>query len=80
MDRTEPNDDQPRRPALFYKIRSKAEACHQKTPLLRALPGSAIAVVLLIAAVNILVWTACGIVLAFYNTGLVTTAVLAYTL
>lgn len=80
MDATEPNDNQSRRAVLFNKIRSKAEACHQKTPLFRALPGSAIAIVLLIAAVNVLVWTACGIVLAFYNTGLVTTAVLAYTL
>jgi high-affinity nickel-transport protein len=35
--------------------------------------------ILLIAAINILVWVACGIVLSFH-TGLVTTAVLSYTL
>ena len=80
MEQTEPEDAPPQRTPLLKKVKSKAEAYHQKTPLLRKLPGSAIAIVLLIAAVNLLVWTACGIVLAFYNTGLVTTAVLAYTL
>ena len=73
-------DDQAQRTTLLKKIKSKAEVYHQKTPLFRKLPGSAIAIVVLIAAVNVLVWTACGIVLAFHNTGLVTTAVLAYTL
>lgn len=80
MNSSETEDGQPQEATLLNKVKSKAEAYHQKTPLFRKLPGSAIAIVLLIAAINVLVWTACGIVLAFHNPGLVTTAALAYTL
>ncbi|KAK3702204.1 hypothetical protein LTR37_015036 [Vermiconidia calcicola] len=64
---------------LFTKWRSKAENYHEKIPYLRSLPGPAIAIILFVAAVNVLVWVACGIVLSFHP-GLVTTAVLSYTL
>ena len=64
---------------LLCSIRFRAETFHEKIPLLRRLPGPAIAIILLIAAVNVLVWVACGIVLSFH-TGLVTTSVLSYTL
>lgn len=64
---------------FINRLRAKAESCHEKTPFLRRLPGAAIAIILLIAAINLLVWVACGIVLAFH-TGLVTTAILSYTL
>lgn len=80
MNQGEIEDGQPQETTLLEKIKSKAETYHQKTPLFRKLPGSAIGIVLLIIAINVLVWTACGTVLAFHNTGLVTTAVLAYTL
>ncbi len=70
---------QPRRKTISAKIRSKAEYYHERTPFFRKLPGSAIAIILLLVAVNILVWIACGVVLAFHR-GLVTTAVLSYTL
>ena len=63
----------------FHKIRSKAESYHERIPFMRRLPGSAIAIILLVATVNVLVWVACGIVLSFHR-GLVTTAVLSYTL
>ena len=63
----------------FSKLRAKAENYHEKIPFLRRLPGPAIAIIVLLVVVNILVWIACGIVLSFH-TGLVTTAVLAYTL
>lgn len=66
-------------PNRFHKLRAKAEYYHERTPFLRRLPGSAIAIILLIGALNIVVWVACGIVLSF-NTGLVTTGVLSYTL
>ena len=64
---------------MFYKLRAKAEHYHERTPFLRRLPGPAIAIILLIAVVNVFVWVACGIVLSFHM-GLVSTAVLSYTL
>ena len=64
---------------LIIKFRSKADRFHQSTPCLRRLPGPAVAIILLIAAVNVVVWAACGVVLAFH-TGLATTAILSYTL
>ncbi|KAK5174613.1 uncharacterized protein LTR77_001694 [Saxophila tyrrhenica] len=70
---------QPRRKTVYSKLRSKAEQCHERVPFFRKLPGSAIAIILLLVAVNILVWVASGVVLAFHRS-LVTTAVLSYTL
>lgn len=67
------------RKPLIANIKAKAESFHEKIPLLRRLPGRAIAIILLLVAINILVWIACGIVLAFHP-ALVTTAVLSYTL
>jgi high-affinity nickel-transport protein len=63
----------------MHRIRKKAIAYHEQIPYLRRLPGSAIAIILLLILVNLLVWTACAIVLHFH-TSLVSTAVLAYTL
>ena len=64
---------------LFCKIRSKAEIYHERIPFIRRLPGAAIGIVLLLVAINILVWVACGIVLSFH-VGLVSTSVLSYIL
>jgi high-affinity nickel-transport protein len=64
---------------LLNRLRKKAVAYHEQIPYLRRLPGSAIAIILFLIVVNILVWTACAIVLHFH-TSLVSTAVLAYTL
>jgi high-affinity nickel-transport protein len=64
---------------LLHRMRKKAVAYHEQIPYLRRLPGSAIAIILFLVLVNILVWTACAIVLHFH-TSLVSTAVLAYTL
>lgn len=77
----EPQDRAPRhtRQPLITNIQTKAETFHEKIPILRRLPGRALAIIILLVAVNILVWVACGIVLAFHPS-LVTTAVLAYTL
>ncbi|KAF2718070.1 high affinity nickel transport protein nic1 [Polychaeton citri CBS 116435] len=64
--------------ALLHQIISKAEGYHERVPFFRRLPGPAIAIVLLLVFVNLVVWTACAIVL-HYNTRLVSSAVLAYT-
>jgi high-affinity nickel-transport protein len=70
--------DETRSP-LIQRVRKKATTYHDKIPYLRKLPGSALAIVLFLVLVNLLVWTACAIVLHFH-TSLVSTAVLAYTL
>ena len=67
------------RQPLIYNITTKAESFHEKIPLLRRLPGRAIAIILLLIVINIIIWVACGIVLAFHP-ALITTAVLSYTL
>jgi high-affinity nickel-transport protein len=64
---------------LIHRMRKKATGYHEKIPYLRKLPGSALAIVLFLVSINLLVWTACAIVLHFH-TSLVSTAVLAYTL
>ena len=66
-------------PTLLHRIRSKARVYHETIPFVRRFPGRAIAIILLIAGINLIVWVACGIVLSFH-TGLVSTAVLSYTL
>ena len=79
MDSSGPAQTLETRHTLFYKIQLTAESYHEKIPFLRRLPGPAIAIILFVTAVNLLVWVACGVVLAFH-TGLVTTAVLSYSL
>ena len=80
MDSNDQGDWAPaRRKTVYTKIKLKAEHYHERVPFFRKLPGSAIAIILLLVTVNILVWVACGVVLAFHR-GLVTTAVLSYTL
>ena len=64
---------------LIQRMRKKATTYHERIPYLRKLPGSALAIVLFLVLVNLIVWTACAIVLHFH-TSLVSTAVLAYTL
>lgn len=68
-------EEQPR----HRKVWQRASRYHAKIPLLRRLPGPALAIVLLLVVVNLLVWTVCGIILAFHP-ALVATAVLSYTL
>lgn len=68
-----------RRGGTHAKLWEQAVRCHAQIPFLRRLPPSALAIVLLLALVNALVWTACGVVLSL-NPGLASTAVLAYTL
>jgi high-affinity nickel-transport protein len=64
---------------VLQRMRKQATTYHEKIPYLRKLPGSALAIVLFLVLVNLLIWTACAIVLHFH-TSLVSTAVLAYTL
>lgn len=67
------------RSKTYFKLRAMAETYHAKVPFFRRLPGRAISVILLLVMINLLVWVACGVVLA-YHSSLVTTAVLSYTL
>ena len=64
---------------LIHRMRKKATGYHEKIPYLRKLPGPALAIVLFLVSINLVIWTACAIVLHFH-TSLVSTAVLAYTL
>ncbi|KAJ5669038.1 hypothetical protein N7462_010108 [Penicillium macrosclerotiorum] len=57
----------------------KAERQHKRLPGIRKIPLRAIAIILFIAFLNAIVWVAAAIVLR-YNSSLVSTAVLAYTL
>lgn len=52
---------------------------HRQIPYLRRLPLAAIMIILLLIVVNLVVWAACGIVLA-YHRNLLSTAALSYTL
>ena len=63
----------------IHRMCKQASAYHERIPYLRRLPGSAIAMILLLVAINLTIWIACAIVLHFH-TSLASTAVLAYTL
>ncbi|KAK2820078.1 hypothetical protein FQN49_007742 [Arthroderma sp. PD_2] len=62
-----------------WSILEKAERSHRRVPGLRKVPLPAIAIILFVTFVNVLVWIAVGIVLA-YHPFLASTAALAYTL
>lgn len=64
---------------LYRQLRLKGKTYHQKIPVLKRLPFSAIAIITLLITINIVVWIAVGIVLNSH-TSLVSTAVLAWTL
>jgi len=64
---------------IFTVPKGWATAVHGRTPGLRKLPFSAIAIIVLLLWTNVVVWIGVGIVLNF-NAGLTSTAVLAYTL
>ncbi|KAI9702556.1 MAG: hypothetical protein M1836_001036 [Candelina mexicana] len=61
------------------QLSNKAASCHERTPILRSLPLPVVSIILTIAAVNVAVWIAVGVVLHF-NGALVSTAALSYTL
>lgn len=63
----------------FAKLSSKASMYHARVPYLNKVPGSAIAIILTLILVNLIVWAAVAVVL-HYNTALVSTAILSYTL
>ncbi|EEH40153.2 hypothetical protein PAAG_02208 [Paracoccidioides lutzii Pb01] len=65
--------------SLKSTLLRKARRSHSRVPGLRKIPLPALAIILLIAGVNALVWVAVGIVLRF-NSSLVSTSVLSYTL
>ncbi|OAL62225.1 high affinity nickel transporter [Trichophyton rubrum] len=62
-----------------WSIIEKAERSHRRVPGLRKIPLPALAIIFVIALINILVWVAVGIVLA-YHPFLASTAALAYSL
>ncbi|KAM5459280.1 hypothetical protein McanMca71_006570 [Microsporum canis] len=62
-----------------WAIVEKAERSHRRVPGLRKIPLPALAIILFVAFINILVWIAVGIVLA-YHPFLASTAALAYSL
>jgi len=64
---------------MLTRLQNKAGTYHEKTPFVRRLPGSAVAIILLLVVVNLTVWIACAIVLHFHM-ALVSTAVLSWTL
>ena len=92
MEATATNNDNnlsssPRHPLLEratkYKIRTRAKLSrlHSRVPYLRKLPLSAILIIALLILINLLLWTICGIILAFHSHNhLLGTAALAYSL
>ncbi|KAI5362176.1 putative nickel/cobalt transporter, high-affinity [Septoria linicola] len=72
------DSDSERKPML-KKLRVQAEHYHDQIPWIRKLPANAVAIVLLLAIVQVIVWIAVGVVLHFH-TALISTAVLSYTL
>jgi high-affinity nickel-transport protein len=67
------------RTPMLKKLQTQAEYYHNRIPWIRRLPGPALAIIALLVGVQLVVWTAVGIVLHFH-TALVSTAVLSYTL
>ncbi|KAL1999359.1 hypothetical protein VTN02DRAFT_4641 [Thermoascus thermophilus] len=65
--------------SLRTSLLRRAERSHRRLPVLRKIPLPAIGIILLIAAVNVVVWVVAGIVLRFYPS-LVSTAALSYSL
>ncbi|KAF2836726.1 high affinity nickel transport protein nic1 [Patellaria atrata CBS 101060] len=65
--------------SLLKNFAGKAVLYHGRVPVLRKLPFSAVAIIVLIATVNILIWVAVGVVLHYHRL-LISTAVLSYTL
>lgn len=70
--------DEERQP-FVARMKKRAGQYHERIPWIRRLPGPAIAIMMLLAVVQIIVWIAVGVVLHFH-TSLVSTAVLSYTL
>ncbi|KAK0325444.1 hypothetical protein LTR82_003727 [Friedmanniomyces endolithicus] len=64
---------------LMDKLQHQAEGYQARVPWIRRLPASAVAIVLPLMVVNISLWIACAIILS-YHPGLVSTAVIAWTL
>ncbi|OAX84955.1 hypothetical protein ACJ72_00681 [Emergomyces africanus] len=75
----EPDQDDDNVNSLKRSLLRKAKKSHNRVPGLRKIPLPALGIILLIAAVNIVVWVAAAIVLRFHPS-LVSTAVLSYTL
>jgi len=50
------------KPSIKIRLKTTASKCHQKIPLLRLLPGPAVAIILFLAFVNILVWAAARLI------------------
>ncbi|KAF1987895.1 high affinity nickel transport protein nic1 [Aulographum hederae CBS 113979] len=64
---------------LLSRLSHKAERYHARVPGIGRLPFRVVAIIATLIFVNALVWAACGVVL-HYNTSLVSTALLSYTL
>ncbi|KAH6625795.1 high-affinity nickel-transport protein-domain-containing protein [Boeremia exigua] len=67
------------KPTLFSNVSKKASEYHSRVPYISKLPFPAIAIIVTLIVVNLIVWAAVGVVLHF-NTPLVSTAILSYTL
>ncbi|KZM18973.1 metal ion binding [Ascochyta rabiei] len=67
------------KPSFFANVSNKASTYHARVPYLSKLPFPAIAIIVTLIAINVVVWAAIGVVLHF-NTPLVSTAILSYTL
>ncbi|TKA74103.1 hypothetical protein B0A49_03971 [Cryomyces minteri] len=70
-----PEREQP----TIKSFKTRAAIYHERVPGLRKIPFRAVAIILLVAASNIVVWVAVGIVLHFHG-ALIATAILSYTL
>ncbi|KKZ64024.1 high-affinity nickel-transporter [[Emmonsia] crescens] len=75
----EPEEDDDNVKSLKRSLLRKARKSHNRMPGLRKIPLPALGIILLVAAVNVVVWVAAAVVLRFHPS-LVSTAVLSYTL
>jgi len=51
--------------SLLHSFQKKAAVVHGKTPVLRGLPFSAVAIIALLIFINLIIWAAVGAVLHF---------------
>ncbi|OSS48380.1 hypothetical protein B5807_07817 [Epicoccum nigrum] len=76
---THNHDEETPKSSTFSILSKRAFEYHSRVPYISKLPFPAIAIIVALIAVNLVVWAAVGVVLHF-NSPLVSTAILSYTL
>jgi high-affinity nickel-transport protein len=61
------SDDEGSKNVIYLRLKNRSQYYHAKIPVLKRLPFPSIAIIALLAVVNILVWIVVGIVLVSWS-------------